>query len=183
MTPNDRFLEAYKGLENELKANGLVPLDFENKMSEGTDKERLKVCRIMRNYISHNDVNFLCATLDQIKFIEGLSDKLRKAAHCVKDDMKRVKTIKPTEPLKNIIAALDRYPIVPIETKAGIYLVDKDILIHQMAQGNKKIVVPAKIPKYNFVNKLERMDSLTSGVYIVTENGMSTGKYLGILIV
>ena len=70
MTPNDRFLEAYKGLETELKANGLVPLDFENKMSEGTDKERLKVCRIMRNYISHNDVNFLCATLDQIKFIE-----------------------------------------------------------------------------------------------------------------
>ena len=60
---------------------------------------------------------------------------------------------------------------------------DKDILIHQMSQGNKKIVVPTKIPKYNFVNKLEKMDSLTSGVYIVTENGMSTGKYLGILIV
>ena len=182
MTPNDRFLESFRNLDAELKANGSSVLDYENSLKEGTDKERLKVCRIMRNYMSHNDVSFLCASLEQIKFLDGLVDTLRKSAHCVKDDMKRVKLVKATEPLKNIIAQLDKFPVVPIETKMGIFLVDKDILIHQMAQGNKKIVVPTKIPKYNFTNKLERIENIASGVYIVTENGLSTGKYLGILI-
>ena len=183
MTPNERFLEAYRNLDTELKANGTTVLDFENSLKDGIDKEKLKICRNMRNYMSHNDVNFLCATLEQSKFIDKLTESIRKASHTVKDEMKRVKTVKPTEPLKNSIAGLDKYPIVPIETKTGIYLVDKDILIHQMAQGNKKIVVPARIPSYKYLNKMDRVDKLGAGIYIVTDNGLVNGKYLGIVII
>ena len=56
----------------------------------------------------------------------------------VKDEMKRVKAVKSTEPIKNIIAAIDKFPILPIDNKTGIYLVDKDILIHNLAAGAKK---------------------------------------------
>ena len=93
--------------------------------------------------------------------------------------MKRVKSIKPTEPIKNVIAALDKYPVVPIETKTGIYLVDKDILVHQLAQGNKKIVVPAKLPKYKTTDKMEKIDNLSEGTYIVYDKN----AYIGIVII
>ena len=41
MTPNERFLEAYRNLDTELKANGTTVLDFENSLKDGIDKEKL----------------------------------------------------------------------------------------------------------------------------------------------
>lgn len=182
MTPNDRFLEAYRNLDTELKANSTTVLEYENTMPDGIDKEKLKICRLMRNYMSHNDTDFISTTIKQINFVEKFTEEIRKSAHCVKDEMKKIKTVRYTEPIKNIITQIDKTAVVPVESKAGIYLVDKDILIHQLAQGNKKIVVPAKLPKYNYLNKMARMDSVGKGIFIVTDNGTATGKYLGLLI-
>ena len=104
----DKFLESYKNLEAELKAEGMTILDYENKMKEGTEKERLKVCRIMRNYMSHNDTVFLDATNEQIKFIDGLTLGIRRQAHTVKDEMKKVTPVKETEQLKNMLVSIDK---------------------------------------------------------------------------
>ena len=177
---NDKFLDAFRALDSELKDQGSTVLEFENSLKDGSaDKEKLKVCRIMRNYMAHNDTTFLTASNDQIKFLDSLTAEVLKKAHLVKDEMKRVKSIKPTEPIKNVIAALDKYPVVPIETKTGIYLVDKDILVHQLAQGNKKIVVPAKLPKYKTTDKMEKIDNLSEGIYIVYDKN----AYIGIVII
>lgn len=172
------FLDAYKSLENELRDDGLTVLDFENTMKEGTNKERLKVCRIMRNYMSHNDTNFLTASDKQVSFLEDLIDQIRSKAYCVKDAMKKPKLEKPTITIKNLVILVDKYGIVPIEVKGkGIFLVDKDILIHQMAVGNKKIVIPARLPKYPTLDKMIRMDKVDKGTYIVLEKE----KYVGVL--
>lgn len=180
-TVNDKFLDSFRALDAELKLNGSTVLDFENTL-EGTEQEQLKVCRIMRNYMAHNDVTFLVASNDQIKFLDSKVVELRKSAHTVKDEMKRVKEIKSSEPIKNVIAALAKNDIVPVIDKTGMYLVDKDILIKQLAAGNKKIIIPAKLPKYKYVDKLTRIDTLSKGIFIVTDNGQSTGKYLGIVV-
>lgn len=179
----DKFLESYKNLEAELKAEGMTILDYENKMKEGTEKERLKVCRIMRNYMSHNDTVFLDATNEQIKFIDGLTLGIRRQAHTVKDEMKKVTPVKETEQLKNMLASIDKYPIIPIITKQGIYLLDKDTFVHLLAKGEKKAVIPARLPKYKYVDKNERIENLGSGTYIVTSTGKSDGTYAGIIIV
>ena len=180
----EKFLDAFRALDSELKDQSSTVLDFENSLKDGsTEKEKLKVCRIMRNYMAHNDTTFLTASNEQIKFLDAQTAEILKRAHLVKDEVKRVKEIKSTEPIKNVIAALDKFPIAPIFDKKGIYLVDKDILIHQLAAGAKKIVLPAKLPKYNYVGKMEKIDSLSSGNYIVTDNGTSTGKYLGLLVI
>lgn len=179
---NEKFLEAYKALEAELRLDNTTVLDYENTL-EGTDQEKLKVCRIMRNYMSHNDTTFIQATNDQIKFINNLILEIRKKSHTVKDEMKRVKTMRYTEPIKNVLTQIVKYPIVPIETKEGlIYLVDKDILLKQLSTNNKKIALPTKLPKYKYVAKTDRMDSISSGTYIVTEDGTDKGKYVGILM-
>ena len=184
MDYNSKFLDAFRALDSELKDQGKSVLDYENSMKDGSsDKEKLKVCRIMRNYMSHNDTTFLTASNEQIKFLEELENEVLKKAHLVKDEMKRVREIKYTEPITNVISALDKFPVVPVVNKNIVYLVDKDILVHQLAANAKKIAIPAKLPKYKYVGKMKKIDDLSSGTYIVTDTGDSTGKYLGLLIV
>ena len=175
---NDKFLDAFRTLDTELKTEGKTVLDYENSL-ESLDQEKMKVCRIMRNYMSHNDTNFITASTEQIKFLNSQTETIRKNAHTVKDEMKRIKPIKFTEPIKNILAQIVKYPIVPIETKNGIFLVDKDILLKQLAAGNKKIDIPTRLPKYKTTNKLERIENLSNGVYIVMEKD----SYIGIIMV
>lgn len=179
---NEKFLDAFRALDTELKSDGSTVLDYENSL-DTLSQERLKVCRIMRNYMAHNDTIFLSTTNDQIKFLNDQVVEIRKKAHTVKDEMKKVKLIKATAAIKDVIASIDKFPIAPIETKTGIYLVDKDILIHNLAIGNKKIVVPAKLPKYLTIAKDERIENISAGTYIVTSDGTNNGSYIGILIV
>lgn len=177
---NDKFLDAFRALDSELKDQGSTVLEYENSLKDGSvEKEKLKVCRIMRNYMSHNDTTFLTASTEQIKFLDAQTEEVLKRAHLVKDEMKRVKPLKATAPIKDIIAALDKFPVCPLETKAGIYLVDKDILVHQLAGGAKKIAVPAKLPKYKITTKMTKIEDLTSGTYLVIEKD----AYIGIIIV
>ena len=178
---NDKFLDAFRALDTELKSENSTVLDYENSL-ETIDQEKLKVCRIMRNYMAHNDTTFLSTTNEQIKFLDKLTLDVRRKSHTVKDEMKRIKLVKSTTPIKDIILSIDKYSIVPLELKDGIYLVDKDILIHQIALGNKKIVIPAKLPKYTYISKDDRIDTLTSGIYIVTNDGTMNGTYMGLLI-
>ena len=177
---NEKFLDAFRALDTELKDQGSTVLEYENSLKEGSiEKEKLKVCRIMRNYMSHNDTTFLTASNEQIKFLDNMTEEVLKRAHLVKDEMKRVKTLKATTPIKDVIAALDKFPVVPIETKVGIYLVDKDILVHQLAGGAKKIIVPTKLPKYKTTNKMEKIENLSNGTYIVLDKN----TYIGIIII
>ena len=179
---NEKFLDAFRALDTELKSDGSTVLDYENSL-DTLGQERLKVCRIMRNYMAHNDTTFLSTTNEQIKFLEDQVTEIRKKAHTVKDEMKRVKTIKATAPIKDVIASIDKFPIAPIETKTGLYLVDKNNLIHQLAIGNKKIAVPARLPKYATIAKDERIENVSSGTYVVTSDGTINGSYLGLIIV
>ena len=177
---NDNFLDTFSVLDSELKLENNTILEFENSLGSNS-QEKLKVCRIMRNYMSHNDVTFLSVTNEQIKFLNSLTLDIRKKSHIVSDEMKRIKPIKSTELIKNIIMQIVKFPIVPIETKLGIYLVDTDILFKQLAKGNKKIEVPARLPKYKTVSKIDRINSIvTNTIYIVLDD--KTSKYIGILI-
>lgn len=178
---NEKFLDAFRALDTELKSDGKTVLDYENTL-ESTEQERLKVCRIMRNYMSHNDTTFLEATNEQITFLNEQVTYLRSLAHTVKDEMKRTKLVKATEYIKNIIPLVDKSKIIPIETSNGIFLVDSNYLIHQLSLGNKKLSFPNRFPKYNYVNKLDKIEDLTkNSIYIVTDTGTKDGKYLGIL--
>ena len=82
-----------------------------------------------------------------------------------------------------MLASIDKYSIIPITTKQGIYLLDKDTFVHLLTKGEKKAVIPARLPKYKYVDKNERIENLGSGTYIVTSTGKSDGTYAGIIIV
>ncbi len=179
---NEKFLDAFRALDTELKLDGLSVLDYENSLDE-TSREKLKVCRIMRNYMAHNDTTFLSTTTDQIRFLDTQTLNIRRRSHTIKDEMKKIVPVKASAPIKDIIAVLAKHPVAVVEVpKAGLYLVDKDILIRNLAAGNKKIAVPAKIPAYSYILKDERVSETGKGTYIVTADGTAMGKYLGVVI-
>lgn len=179
-TINTQFLDAYRALDTELKYDDKSILDYENTLV-GLEQEQLKVCRIMRNYMAHNDTTFITASKDQIKFLEKLVLEIRKSSSTVKDFMKKPPIAKLSEPIKNYAITLNKYNYVPVMATNGLYLVDKDIYIKQLAQGNKKIIPPTRLPKYNYTTKTERIDNLSNGIYIVTSTGTIDGDYIGIL--
>lgn len=177
---NDKFMDAFRALDTELKTEGTTVLDYENSL-EPLDQEKLKVCRIMRNYMSHNDTNFVTASNEQIKFLNTHVDNIRRKAHTVKDETKKLKPMKATEPIKNILAQIVKYPIVPLETATGgIYLVTQDIILKHLAAAKKKIDIPAKLPKYNTVASDTRIENVIDGQYIVLDS--KTKKFIGIFI-
>ncbi len=182
MTANDKFLDAFRALDTELKLDGMTVLDYENGLDE-TNKEKLKVCRIMRNYMAHNDMTFLGTTTDQVKFLEKLASEIRKKSHTIKDEIEKVTPLKYTVPIKDVTAVLAKHTVAVLETKSGLYLVDKDMLIKQLALGNKKVSIPVKLPSYKYISKDERVQNIGRGIYIVTSDGTKEGKYLGIAVI
>lgn len=175
---NIAFLDAYKALEGELKYEEKTVLDYENSL-QGTEQEQLKVCRIMRNYLSHNDSTFIQATKEQIAFLTKLTEAIRRKSHTVKDELKRIKAIAPNETIANIIPIVDKYGIVPMETKDGYYLIDRTILLRHIANKKKKIELPKKLPKVNLTTKDTRIETLAKGIYVVEDKGKYVGLYIG----
>lgn len=181
MSLTNNFLESFKALETELRLyENKTVLDYENELV-GTAQEKLKCCRIMRNYMSHNDVTFLAASSEQCKFLNDCVREIRKKAHTVKDELKKVKVLKPTANIKEIVQSVHKFNYSVVKFKQGYYIVDSDILISNLAKNNKKIEMPKKLPKVKFVAKTVRFQQLSPDVYIVTSDGTANGQYLGIV--
>ena len=179
-TINNDFLDAFRALDTELKYENKTVLDYENSLAS-LEQEQLKACRIMRNYMAHNDMNFMTASREQIKFLQNQVNDIRKSSKLVKDVMKKIKIVSASTLIKDIISLVDKYSYAPVAINKELYLVDKDILIHQLALGNKKIIAPAKLPKYRYMDKMTRLDNVVPNLYIVTSDGTASGEYLGVL--
>ena len=50
-------------------------------------------------------------------------------------------------------------------------------------ERNKKIAIPARLPKYATIAKDERIENISSGTYVVTSDGTINGTYVGIITI
>lgn len=184
MTNNDIFLETYKKLETEMRSFGKSILDYENDLSDGAEKEKLKVCRIIRNYMAHQDKKFVDISNDMINFISDLELQIRRRSHIVANELIRQKAVAQNESLKNILPLIVKN-VVPVQDKAGkiIYIIDENTYLTMLNKGLKKIELPKRLPKLNYVNKDYKISNLATGIYIVTSDGTDSGKYLGLCII
>lgn len=178
----DEFLNAFRSVDSELKLNNKTVLDFENELN-GTDQEKMKVCRIMRNYIAHNDTQFVTPSIEQITFLNKMTTDIRNKSKTVKDAMKKIKTVSDKETIANLLPLIAKSKIIPMETDKGIYLVTKSVIIDNLCKKNKKIEIPTKrLPKYEYIWYLEHIENIKNdNIYIVTSDGTAQGTYMGIL--
>lgn len=69
MKKEDEYLSVFRELENTLRNRGVEYRTLEDE-TNGKDKNRLKICRTIRNYLVHNDdAGFICVTDMQIEFL------------------------------------------------------------------------------------------------------------------
>ena len=178
----NKFLDTFRNLENELRYENKSVLDYENSLKDTNKQEKLKLCRITRNYLVHQDTNFASVNKEMILFLEQITKEIRLKSKTVKDEYKKIKPVYPTDTLRNILplCAKNIVPVINKKTKQLVYIIDNEVFIKNLAKGNKKIDIPKKLPKYNYVEKNDRLDNL-KGLYVVTTDGTENGEYLGIL--
>lgn len=181
---NKQFLDIYRELETELKATlNTTVLDYESKLSPPELQERLKICRVMRNYLTHAELDFIEVTDKQLTFLEKQTEKIARGKLVAKDKAKKAPLQKEGCTIKATLPILNKFGYAPIQTAKGVVLYSKDDAIYDIANEKKKVEIRknhshTKVPT---IAKTTPLETLAPGVYVVTENGKVDGKYVGVL--
>lgn len=89
---NTLFLDAYKSYETILRQHGLEYKDIEDN-SDDITQNRMRICRQMRNYLTHNDdPNFLEISDAQIEYMRRLYNEELEKEDLVKNHVKSAST-------------------------------------------------------------------------------------------
>ena len=102
---NEDFLNAYKAYEaTAIKVNGSANI-YEDDNQCTVTGNKLKLCRTVRNYLSHNgDGNtFVTATTNMADFLRGETTNILKAQLTVEKVLKKQKALSKKEDLTFII--------------------------------------------------------------------------------
>lgn len=192
MSYNSKFLEKYKELEMLLRTQNI---DFKNYEEEQEDsiKQKLRICRMMRNYLSHNDIIFIEATKEQINFIQNTIDNQRLKGDIVKKHLGRINnfTCSLYDKCSDVLEIMSKrqiteYPVL-IESRNGSVYEIKIVSIFDVS----KAVLESKTNRIKdiqntlsddiiFVDPIEDYLSLDhSKITFCTDDGTSSGKLLG----
>ena len=187
MKNSDTLLALYREYETLMRDKGLDCKEFEDKSDDLTGA-RLRMCRLFRNYLSHqNDPGFLDVSDTQLKFLSAQVDALKSENDIVKKHMKSVVAATCTESekccdvlarmnklQKDKILVIDRkgYKIVSIYDVAAMVLTSK---------ASRMSVVKSKKCVIKYVDPMRLMSDVPAGLCICTSDGTSSGKLLGVL--
>lgn len=187
MTRIDEFLAYYKDYESLLRDNGYNAKDVEDESDEFTGA-RLRMCRMFRNYLSHqNDPGFLDISDTQLKFIkERLNslviqgDILKKhlktaAAGVCSDKDKCCDAVVKMAKLKTenvVVTMASGYGVVSIFDVTMAALASKTNKVGSLKYKKNYILMPPEtlmsdVPKDRIV--------------ICTSDGKETGKLVGVM--
>ena len=198
----EEFLLEYNRLETLLKKSTDKPvmvLDYENSLTDIDVKEKLKVCRILRNYCRHHEdySAFVDVTDGMLEFIRGVNFELEKPYLHVSDKTKRVTPISGKDSLKTAVELLAKHktgllPLVNPDGKTGKDSIDgvvtRDMLLGMISESGS---LSAKIgkamtekimglhPEYFVADPGELLEEYTEGdIIVVAKNG----RYKGIVV-
>ena len=189
-----KFLENYKELEKTLALIGTDVLNYENIFTNSEDSNKLKLCRMTRNYLQHNnDQNFVEPTDKMIKFLENLNKSL--LAKTETNGKKMVKTDKIkvdiNDRLDEVLPILAKYKLLLVYDKNAFKGIYKTSTYLNFALKNK-ITKTAKVSIFEKPGKVYvaknaqysiSLDLLANNpVVFVTETGKEKEEILGVLI-
>ncbi len=187
MKSENEFLSVYREYESFIRDQGIEPKDHEEKVDDMT-ANRLRMCRQMRNYLSHqNDPGFLNISDNQIAFLRAYTESLKMKGDVVKKHLKSVTMAtcldsdKCGDVLKKMVK-LKVNDIVVISKKgfgvANIY----DIIAKAIESKTTKMALVKTKQAYKIVPPTMKMDDVPLGsVIICTQDGTDTGKVLGVI--
>lgn len=138
----NEFLNEYKALETALRDNPEQPdtvFDLEN-TSNFSDK--LKLCRMIRNYAQHNEDYQRFLRWDSMTaFLEQIRREIEKKEETVRDITRRYTVLTLNNTVEELLLGLSKtkFPFVIITDVKGEYLgvVDASFLVSLLASGVK----------------------------------------------
>lgn len=198
-----KFLAAYKNLESEIRTlnpNDSI-YDYENRLSESdpVKSEKLKVCRINRNFIQHNT--------DGEKFVSVISDKwvdfLNSEANAIhsRNDLVKKHLYKATainekttisEAMDIIVKSkIDVVPVVIVKNTFYGIVTPMQILVAYKKAGSVRSKLLDFVPlkaiektrmNYEYAKLTDRyVDFAPKMPVIITSDGNEQGTYIGFL--
>ena len=184
------YLEKYKKLEELLRQSQESPdsiFELETNYNNSKEAEKLKLCRLVRNYLQHNTDDFIEPSEEMVKFLDSEINVIESKFLRVKDQYTRAKAISEDLTFKEAILLLNTKNFLPVVNKDNLVIgTFNDIVIRKSIKNNKlnnkiktnKDLLSGVLP---FVSMNDNIKDLQSGSYIVTLNGNKSEKYKGIL--
>lgn len=202
MNPSERFLILYR--EYESLARSLLQLDpqtIEDRSPEQT-AARLRMCRLFRNYLSHNnDPRFIVPSSKMLDFLEAQVKSVKLSQDVVKKHLKKPEksVVNYHDKLSDVLAkmtTLKTSRIVCLTTKETgtaarlktpeyiIYAIHEILAVYLVSKAAKLPVIKPSKQKPVFVRPDQLMSELDlSQINICTDDGTETGKLLGVVYV
>lgn len=122
---NEDFLNAYKAYEaTAIKVYGSANI-YEDDNQCTVTGNKLKLCRTVRNYLSHNgDGNtFVTATTNMADFLRGETTNILKAQLTVEKVLKKQKALSKKDTIQTVITMLSKVKgLVPVVDDTGTYI-------------------------------------------------------------
>lgn len=150
MTDTEAFLNSYKRLESVLSRSNLTPLAYENILPEHSeDQDKLKTCRIIRNYLSHHpdSAKMFPATKDMTEFVEELAEKEEQKYTTLKDLSVKTMIATPQTTLKDLVDEFAR-----ISKKRDVKCDGCELTIPYLAMDDSKQMVYVIPERFIFIS-------------------------------
>lgn len=202
MATINKFLTAYKELESEIRSadpNDSV-FDYENRLSQTDPQkaEKLKVCRINRNFIQHNPdgAKFVGQICDKwIDFLESETKMLHSKSDLVKKHIYRAEPITEKTTIKEAIllganSKIDYIPVVNKGVFLGVVPLKTILLAYKKESSlSKKIMcllssssIKKIMSDWEYAKPTDKyLDYVTKQKVIITDDGTEHGLYVGVL--
>ena len=184
------YLDKYKKLEELLRQSQESPdsiFELETNYNNSKEAEKLKLCRLVRNYLQHNTDDFIEPSEEMIKFLDGEINNIESEFLRVKDQYTRAKAISEDLTFKEAVLLLNTKNFLPVVNKDNLVIgAFNDTVIRKSIKNNKlnnkiktnKDLLSGVLP---FVSMNDNIKDIQTGSYIVTLNGDKSEKYKGIL--
>lgn len=165
MNKNTKYLDTYRRMEAAIKASGKYSSvkEYEDSLEDDSERQgELRICRMMRNYMEHENITFLEASDQMIEFVENLAIEFNEENVPVKKKMIGIRNaIRDTD---LIVVAADymtkkKTSVIPIFNKDdfSVGILTYENIVKYIASGDftkaKKVSAVVSKHKFGFINE------------------------------
>lgn len=187
MKNSDALLSLYREYESLLRDKGIEPKDYEESRDD-KESNRLRMCRLFRNYLSHqDDAGFLDVSDSMIKFMRDKINEIKFEDDVVKKHLKTVAAGTVTDKDKCTDAMLKLNKLkseeIVVVTASGFGIATVyDVAMKTLESKTSKMM--SLKTKKNFVlsDPLRKIsDCPKDKIIVCTSDGTESGKLLGVV--
>lgn len=169
MNQNTKYMELYRKFESLIRTAGYESVKaYEDSLSEDSKKQgKVRMCRVIRNYIEHEDQAFVEATPKMINFIQGEIYLIDEQELPVKKKMMKT-FIAENDPIMVAAAFIEKHKlnIIPVMNDKGFVssAVSAMNIMKIIASGDysktKKVNAIQSKYKFSFINENDSIKSI-----------------------